>query len=128
MKVEVSKGIEELRRQFPDSSLVVREDGEGGAFVTIEPISLGARYKPETTWVGFHITPQYPYADIYPILIGAEVSRVDGVAFSAPVTTGHRFEGRAAIQVSRRNGAAQNGLQRATTKLLKVLDFMEKIA
>ncbi len=127
MKVEVSTGIEELKRQFGASSFTVREDGQGGAYVLMEPVSLGPRYRPEATWVGFQIPAQYPYADIYPIFIGAEVVRVDGIAFGAPVTPGHHFEGRAAIQVSRRNGTAQGGLQKVTAKILKVLDFLEKL-
>jgi hypothetical protein len=127
MKVEVSTGIEELKRQFSSSSFNIREDGQGGAYVVIEPISLGARYRPETTWMGFHIPPQYPYADIYPVFIGAESARTDGVAFVAPVTPGHNFEGRTAIQVSRRSGAAQNGLQKVTAKILKILDFLERL-
>jgi hypothetical protein len=127
MKVEVSNGIEELKRQFTASSFTVREDGQGGAYVVIEPVSLGARFKPENTWLGFQIPAQYPYADIYPVFIGAESARVDGVPFAAPVTPGHHFEGRAALQVSRRSGAAQNGLQKVTAKILKVLDFLEKL-
>jgi hypothetical protein len=127
MKVEVSNGIEELKRQFTASSFTVREDGQGGAYVVIEPVSLGPRFKPENTWLGFQIPAQYPYADIYPVFIGAESARVDGVPFVAPVTPGHHFEGRAALQVSRRSGAAQNGLQKVTAKILKVLDFLEKL-
>lgn len=127
MKVEVSTAVEELKRQFGTSSFSVREDGQGGAYVLMEPVSLGPRYRPEATWVGFQIPAQYPYADIYPIFIGGDVSRIDGAAFTAPITAGHHFEGRPAIQVSRRNGAAQGGLQKAVTKLLKVLDFLEKL-
>ncbi|MHB1142890.1 MAG: hypothetical protein ACYC1T_14185 [Sulfuricaulis sp.] len=127
MKVEVSTAIEELKHQFGASSFTVREDGQGGAYVRIEPVSLGRRYQPDKTWIGFHVPAQYPYADIYPIFIGAEVTRVDGIAFVAPVTPGHQFEGRAAIQVSRRNGNAQAGLQKATAKILKVLDFLERL-
>lgn len=127
MKVEVSTGIEELKRQFSASSFTVREDGQGGAYVVIEPVSLGPRYRPEQTWIGFHIPAQYPYADIYPVFVGGEIRRADGNAFAAPVTPGHNFEGRAAIQVSRRSGAAQNGLQKVTAKVLKVLDFLEKL-
>ena len=127
MKVEVSTGIEELKRQFSGSSFTVRDDGQGGAYVVIEPVSLGPRYRPEYTWIGFQIPAQYPYADIYPVFVGAEIRRVDGIVFAAPVTPGHNFEGRAAIQVSRRSGAAQNGLQRVTAKILKVLDFLEKL-
>jgi hypothetical protein len=127
MKVEVSSGIEELRRQFNGSTFTVREDGQGGAYVVMEPVALGLRFRPEATWVGFHIPPQYPYADIYPVFIGANVSRANGVPFTVPVTPGHSFEGRPAIQVSRRNSAAQSGLQKAGAKILKVLDFLEKL-
>jgi hypothetical protein len=127
MKVEVSQAIEELKRQFATSSLTVREDGQGGAYVVMEPVALGLKYRPETTWIGFQIPAQYPYADIYPVFMSGNVVRADGVAFVVPVTPGHHFEGRPAIQISRRNSAAQSGLQKAPAKILKVLDFMEKL-
>lgn len=127
MKVEVATGIEELKRQFSSSAFNVRDDGNGGAYVIMESISLGQRYRPENTWMGFHIPAQYPYSDIYPVFIGANTTRMDGRAFNAPVTPGHSFEGRPAIQVSRRSGAAQNGLQKVTAKILKILDFLEKL-
>lgn len=127
MKVEVSTAIEELRRQFGTSSLKVRDDEQGGAYVVIEPIQLSAKFRPATTWFGFHVTAQYPYADIYPVFMGADVQRADGKAFDAPVTPGHQFEGRAAIQISRRSAAAESGAQKAVAKILKVLDFLEKL-
>ena len=67
------------------------------------------------------------FRSIYPVFIGSEITRVDGVPFAAPVTAGHNFEGRAAIQISRRNGTAEAGLQKATAKILKIIDFMEKL-
>lgn len=127
MKVEVATGIEELKRQFSTSAFTISDDGSGGAFVFIESVSLGQRYRPESTWMGFQIPAQYPYADIYPVFIGSSTVRVDGVPFSAPVTPGHNFQGRPAIQVSRRSGAAQNGLQKVTAKILKILDFLERM-
>jgi len=127
MKVEVSTGIDELKRQFNASPFIVREDGQGGAYVIIESIQLCSKYSPTTTWFGFQIPAQYPYADIYPIFISSEVRRMDGRAFEAPVTLGHTFEGRPAIQISRRNAAAQSGLQKAHLKVLKVLDFLERL-
>lgn len=127
MKVEVANGIEELRRQFSDAAVVCRDDEQGGAYVRIEPISLGERYQPAETWVGFHIPAQYPYADIYPVFVGAEIRRTDGAAFAAPVTCGHHFEGMQAIQVSRRSPAAVTGGQRATVKVLKVIDFLRRL-
>lgn len=127
MKTEVSTAIEELKRQFTPSVVKFSEDGQGGAYVFVEPVSLGPRFRPDSTWIGFQIPAQYPYADIYPIFIGSEVSRTDGSRFVAPITAGHNFQGRPAIQVSRRNGAAKSGLQKATAKVLKVLDFLEHI-
>jgi hypothetical protein len=127
MKLEVSTAIEELKRQFTPSSFVVRDDGQGGAYVVIEPVQLGVRFCPTATWLGFQIPAQYPYADIYPVFIGTEVARVDGVPFQPPVTPGHNFEGRGAIQISRKSPAAQNGSQKAVAKILKILDFLEHL-
>jgi hypothetical protein len=127
MKPEVNKAIKELECQFDKSSISVREDDQGGAYVIIDPVSLSGKLTPEQTWIGFHLPSLYPYADIYPVFMGAEVKRTDGVAFQAPVTTNHNFEKRAAIQISRRNGTAQNGQQKAVSKILKILDFMEKL-
>lgn len=127
MKTEVSTAIDELKRQFAPSPVTVSEDGQGGAHVFIESVSLGSRYSPETTWLGFQIPAQYPYADIYPVFMDSVVARKDGVPFTAPVTPGHNFQGRAAIQISRRNGNAQAGLQKATAKVLKVLHYLENL-
>lgn len=127
MKVEVTSAIDELKRQFSAAAFTLREDGQGGAYVVMEPVSLGPKFRPHETWLGFQIPAQYPYADIYPVFIGGNVSRADGAAFAVPVTPGHNFEGRPAIQVSRRNSAAQSGTQKVGAKLLKVLDFLEKL-
>ena len=127
MKVEVSGAIEEIQKQFAGAAVSARDDGQGGAYVIIDRLSLGSRYRPEQTWLGFHIPAQYPYADIYPVFIGAESQRVDGTPFTAPVTPGHQFEGRAAIQISRRSAAAESGTQRATAKVLKILDFLDRL-
>ncbi len=127
MKVEVSTAIEELNRQFSPTVATVRDDGQGGAYVVMERCELGAKFQPSSTWIGFHIPAQYPYADIYPVFIDGEVRRTDGAAFQPPVTTGHTFEGRSAIQVSRRYAAAHSGSQKATAKVLKVLDYLGRL-
>ena len=128
MRVEVSTAIEELRRQFPSATVTASEDGQGGAHVFIEPIELGERFLPSSSWFGFQIPAQYPYADVYPVFMGADVIRKDGVAFAVPVTNGHTFLTRAAIQISRRSAAAQMGGQTATVKILKVLDFLQRLS
>src|SRR5688572_29940883 len=119
MKTEVATAIDELSKQFEGADLTVSEDDAGGARVIIEPVNIGDRYAPASTWIGFHITPQYPYADLYPMFIGGDVKRLDGKSFEEPVTAGHSFEGRSAIQVSRRNTAAGAGSQKAVVKVVK---------
>ena len=127
MKAEVREAIEELKRAFPASVLTVSQDGEGGARVVVEGVAIGARYEPEQSWLGGHIPAQYPYADIYPVFMDAAVRRRDGKAFEAPITVGHRFSGRPAIQISRRNNRMQNSGQTAVSKFLKILDFLKKV-
>lgn len=125
MKVEIVAAIDELKRQFKLATFTIVEDGQGGARIIMEPVQIGDRYHPGSTWFGFHIPAQYPYADIYPVFMGAEIVRTDGRPFEAPVTPGHNFEGRPAIQISRRSAAADAGSQRVTAKILKIQDFLE---
>ena len=124
MKQHVANAIDELGRAFPSSSISAREDGKGGAYVIVEDVIVGSRYEPPSTWLGGHITALYPYADIYPLFIGDNVHRVDGIAFQPPITPGAQFEQRPALQVSRRNNTTQNFPQTAVVKFLKVLDFL----
>ena len=93
----------------------------------VEDVAIGDRYQPSSTWIGGHLPPLYPYADIYPLFIGDNVRRVDGVAFTAPVTPGARFFDRAALQISRRNNHTQNYPQTAVAKFVKVLHFLEEL-
>ena len=126
MKQDVASAIEELKRAFPSSEVSSREDGNGGAYVIVEDVAIGDRYRPPSTWIGGHITALYPYADIYPLFIGDNVRRVDGIAFEAPVTLGARFLERPALQISRRNNHTQNYPQTAVAKFVKVLHFLEE--
>ena len=128
MKQEVANAIEELERAFPSSDVCSQEDGDGGAYVIVEDVALGARYHPPSTWLGGHIPALYPYADIYPLFIAANVRRVDGVDFEPPVTPGAQFQGRSALQVSRRNNHTQNYPQTAVAKFVKVLHFLEELS
>ncbi len=127
MKQHVANAIEELKRAFPSSAVCSREDGSGGAYVVVEDVAIGDRYQPSSTWIGGHIPALYPYADIYPLFMGENVRRVDGVVFAAPVTPGVQFFGRPALQISRRNNHTQNYPQTAVAKFLKVLRFLEEL-
>ncbi len=127
MKPDVADAIEELKRAFSPAAVTINEDGQGGAHVFVETVDIGARFVPSTTWMGGHITALYPYADIYPVFIDAAVRCADGREFAAPITHGHNFAGRPAIQISRINNQVQNCLQTAVAKFMKILDFLEKL-
>ena len=126
MKQDVADAVEELKCAFPSSTVCTREDGDGGAYVIVEDVAIGCRYRPSSTWIGGHITALYPYADIYPLFIGGDVSRVDGVAFVPPITPSQFLE-RPALQVSRRNNHTQHYPQTAVAKFVKVLHFLEEL-
>ena len=127
MKPDVADAIEELKRAFPASAVITNEDGQGGAYVFVETMDIGVRFVPSITWMGGHITALYPYADIYPLFIDANMRWVDGKSFQEPISVGSAFDGRAAIQISRRNNQVQNSPQTAVAKFLKVIDFMENL-
>jgi hypothetical protein len=125
---EVERAVDALRHSFDGAMVTVEEDGAGGAYVFIEPVDLGPRFNPTTTWVGGHLTAQTPYSDVYPLFIGANVAWANGRAFSAPVTAGHNFRGRVAIQVSRRANKRDPKLEPPVVKFNKVLHWLRYIA
>lgn len=127
MKLDIANAIQELHRGFPDTTVWSEQDRDGGAYVIVEDIDIGQRYAPSSTWLGGHITALYPYADIYPLFMDASVRRADGVEFVPPITLGHEFAGRSAIQISRANSHTQNFPQTALAKFLKVIHFLEHL-
>jgi hypothetical protein len=127
MNREVSEAVEELKRAFHPSEVTVVDDNTGGAYVIIETVELGPRYNPCSTWIGGHVPALYPAADIYPVFIDAQVARMDGKGFEVPITLGHSFSGRAAIQISRRNNQIHLGPQSAVGKFTKILNFLERL-
>ena len=66
----------------------------------LDPVDPGMPYVQRQTWIGFRVTAQYPYADVYPLFVRSDLSRADGQALGegmSPVP----FDGQPAIQVSR---------------------------
>jgi hypothetical protein len=127
MQSMVEQAVNGLREAFPQAELSVEEDGAGGAYVRIEPIELGPKFIPQRTWIGGHLPPQFPYADVYPLFIGAEVARADGATFSPPITAGHNFRGRPALQISRRTNRLDPAVHTAAIKFQKVLHWLRNI-
>lgn len=123
MTPEVATAIDEIREAFPDTTVTVREDSDGGAFVTVDSVDPGAQYVQRETWVKFHITFQYPVSDVYPHFIRPDLQRVDGQALGEAMSVGS-FEGEPAVQISRRSNNLNPATDTAALKLAKVLKWL----
>lgn len=126
MKPDVEQAIKELQTAFQGCQFSITEDAEGGAKVIIEDAAIGegcTLYNQDTTWVGFRITFQYPYADIYPVFVRPDLTRRDGRPLGEAITPVN-WEGRAAVQVSRRSNKRDAMVDNAVIKIQKVLRWM----
>lgn len=123
MTAAVAQAIEDLKTRFPDATVTATETGDGGAWVRLDPISLGDAYLQEETWVAFQLTFAYPDADVYPHFIRPDLERRDGkplgqgfsVRTFGPTAT-------RAVQISRRSPETLRN--DATVKLLKVIEWV----
>ena len=126
MTPEVKEAIAEIEAAFRGHRVDTVPEEQGGAYVIVHDLDIGDCYQPDTTWVGFLITFQYPHADVYPHFIDPQVARVDkqplGQSFSGPTN----WDGREgpATQVSRRSKPWNPATDTAATKLAKVLDWI----
>lgn len=125
MTEEVEKAIEEIKKAFPQATVETHPDDDGGAYVIVDPVDPGEPYVHRETWIGFHITFQYPLSDCYPHFVRADLARVDGQKLGTAMTVGRfGFDDRAAVQVSRRSKRLNPDHDTALTKLWKVLDWL----
>ena len=120
----VAKAIEEIRCTFEGCEAEVEPDGSGGAVVVVQGVPMGAPYVQADVWFGFHITFQYPYADVYPHFTNPDLARSDGGTLGSGFGTGS-FRGQAAIQISRRSNRLNPETDTAALKLLKVVTWMK---
>ncbi|MCY4474931.1 MAG: hypothetical protein OXC83_05790 [Chloroflexi bacterium] len=126
MNPEVEQSVKELQRCFPNAELVVRPVDDGGAVVTIDPIDLGPSYTPRQTWMKFAIGFQYPHADIYPLFISADVTRVDGQPHGEGISESS-FDGDSALQLSRRSNRLNPAVDTAALKVNKVIQWFQHL-
>ncbi|WP_422935808.1 hypothetical protein [Sinomonas sp. P47F7] len=130
---EIETAIAEIQDQHPDANVSFIADGDGGAFVTVDTVPLESQYSQAETWIKFHITVNYPVADVYPHFIDPAVRIKDS---TRPETTplgegtslgNFQFAGAElrAIQVSRRSNQLDSAVDSAALKLAKVLYWLE---
>lgn len=124
----VEQVLECLRQDFPGKEINFVADGSGGGNVFIEAIDVGSGYLPSTTWIGAHLSSALPFSDIYPLFIGGEVARANGTAHQIPITAGHHFGGRPALQVSKKTNTLDATPEAAALKFTKVLHFLAEVA
>lgn len=117
-----------LRSEFPTSNVTFTPDGTGGGTVIIEPVNLGDRYVPVHTWLGAHLNNALPFADVYPLFIGGDVLRKNGAAHQTPISAGHTFENRSALQISKRTNNLLATADCAALKFIKVLHYIRELA
>lgn len=127
MTPSVAVAVDGLKKAFPNTTVtVLAEDGNGGAYVLVDGIELGPKFNTAKTWFGAQLPASLPYADIYPLFMGPEVTRADGLPLTGPLS-GVNWQGRQAIQVSRRNNR-MSGAQPAVAKFMKVIEFVRSLA
>ena len=118
---EVNVAVEELRATFDQCTIDWTEDGNGGAFVTIRDVGLTPDiYEQQSSWLGFHITHTYPYADVYPHFVRHDLSRKDKKPLGEGISIGN-FRECPAIQLSRKSNKHNPATDTAAIKAQKVL-------
>lgn len=126
MKPEVERAIAQVRVTWPDCKVDVKEDGSGGAHVRVNDVPLGPPYAQPFSWFTFHITFQYPYADVYPHFVRPDLSRTDGKPLGDATSPGTTpYDGTAGIQLSRRNNRLNPARDTAAAKLIKVIEWLK---
>ena len=129
---EVEAAIQEITEGYADADVSAVPDGQGGAYVTVDPVNFGSQYTPSAGWIKFNITFQYPTADVYPHFIPPEIVRKDGVVIPGqPLgeatslgTCAYSGVGVPAIQISRRSNGLNPATDTAALTLEKVLVWL----
>lgn len=124
---EVKAALKNLETAFPDSEVTHDEDGSGGAYVRVSPLSLGEGFDPVESWVAFHLTYQYPEVDVYPHYMDAGVKPKVPKGTQQPLGDGLAYvtwREKPVIQISRRTNGWNRLRHNATNKLHKVLEWL----
>lgn len=126
MTPEVQQAIAEIRQAFSQHSVEIEAERQGGVYVRVQDLFLGERYLPSISWIGFTISYQYPFADVYPHYLDAELRWVDGLIKGAGLST-TTWQNKRVIQVSRRSKRWDATIDTAATKLSKVMMWLRSL-
>jgi hypothetical protein len=124
MNPEVVAAIDEIRRAFPESYVEATPEAQGGAYVIVHNLALGAQYEPSQGWCGFLISFQYPRADVYPHFVNGDLRRTDGQSHGSGISGPIEWQGRRVLQISRRSNRWNPAVDTAAAKLAKVLAWL----
>ncbi|MDB9515018.1 hypothetical protein PN499_27840 [Kamptonema animale CS-326] len=124
MTPEVEQAIAEIKRAFDGHPVDAEPEPQGGAYIRVHNLLIGEQYVPTTSWVGFQVGFQYPYADVYPHFTDGSLRRADGRALGAGLSSGIIWQKRKVIQLSRRSNRWNPAIDTAATKLTKVLAWV----
>jgi hypothetical protein len=125
MTPEVEQAIAQIRTTFDGHRVQFEPEPQGGAYVVVDDLFLGDQYVPTTSWLGFLITFQYPRADVYPHFVDPQLRRADGRAHGAGFSGPLSWQGRLALQISRRSNRLNPAIDTAATKLAKVIEWVK---
>jgi len=123
---DVASSIAEIIATFHMAKVTVEEDGQGGAWVVIDPVPTGSSYLQPTTWIRFHIDFLSPATDVYPHFVRPDLARRDGAGLGESfAVTPWGQSGEMAVQVSRRNNRHDPNVDTPVVKLLKVIEWIQ---
>lgn len=122
---EVEEAVAEIRAAFSGKEIQVVTSGDGGAEVTVEDVDLGEHYEPQKSFVGFRIHSTYPFSQVYPHFLQADLRKANGTPLPTPgMTHGQQWRGQPAIMVSRSSRNWDPSRDTAVGKLYKVLEWV----
>ncbi len=124
MTPDIEGALSELRASFPENQIEATPDEQGGAYVVISALPLGAQYQPAQAWLGFAIGFQYPASDIYPLFTDSSLARIDGAPLGEGFQQSVQWNGRETTQISRRSNRWNPAEDTAALKVAKVLAWL----
>jgi hypothetical protein len=136
LKAGVERAVKQLRELFGEENVHFRADGAGGAFVVVLGVPLRDQYEQLSTWVGFHILQNCPFADTYPHYVRPDLRLRSGGVPIGPVSGPTAWDGlpgelgrivgsNEALQISRRsNHKADDDVETPLEKLMKIIQWL----